>query len=184
MPAAVASRYARALADLVTKPGSAAGPARVLSELEAFQGALTASPALRHVLLAPSAPPPRKRALIARLAASLELSDLVRKFLCVLVDHRRIPLLAEVREEFETEMDRRGGLVRVDVASAGELGPARHEALSEALARLTGRRARVRFRLQPELIGGLVARVGSTVYDGSVRGRLEALRRRLAGTEH
>lgn len=183
MPAAVASRYARALADLVTRPGSGLEPERALAELESFAGALKASAELQHVLLSPAVPPPRKRALIARLAGGVGLSDLIRRFLYVLVDRRRIALLEEVREAFETEIDERRGVVRVDVASARELSAAQREALGRELARLTGRRPRLRFALQPGLIAGLVARVGSTVYDGSVRGQLLALRQRLAGED-
>jgi F-type H+-transporting ATPase subunit delta len=181
MPAAVASRYARALADLVMKPGARVDPERAARELELFAAALGSSQPLAHVLLSPAVPPPRKRALIGRLAAGLDLSDLIQRFLFVLVDHRRIALVEEVREGFETEIDQRRGLVRVHVASAGELSAAQREALSRELARLTGQEPRLRFRLAPELIGGLVARVGSTVYDGSVRGQLAALRQRLAG---
>jgi len=183
MPAAVASRYARVLADLVTKPGSGLDGERALAELESFAAALTSSRQFAHVLLSPAVPPPRKRALIARLAAALGLSGLVQRFLYVLVDHRRVALLAEIREAFEEEIDRRRGRVRVEVASARELIAAQREALGRELARLTGRQPRLRFRLEPGLIGGLLARVGSTVYDGSVRGQLASLRQRLAGEE-
>jgi len=133
------------------------------------------------VLLSPAVPPPRKRSLIGRLAAGLGVSDLLKRFLYVLVDHRRIGLLAEIHEAFEIEVDRRRGLARVDVSSARELTATEREALARELSRLTGQQPRLRFRLAPELIGGLVARVGSTVYDGSVRGQLAALKERMAG---
>jgi F-type H+-transporting ATPase subunit delta len=183
MPAAVAFRYARALADLVTKPGAAVETERALAELESFAAAVAGSRPLEHVLLSPVVPPPRKRALIGRLAAGLGLSGLVQRFLYVLVDHRRVALLGDIREAFETEIDARRGLVRVEVASARELTGAQRAALERELARLTGKQPRLKFRLEPELIGGLVARVGSTVYDGSVRGQLAGLRQRLAGEE-
>ncbi len=183
MPAAVASRYARALAELVAQPGSTLDAEHAASQLDAVAAALQISPQLKHVLLSPAVPSPRKRALIARLAGGLGLSDLVKRFLYVLVDHRRVALLKEVREAFETEIDQRRGVVRVDVASARELAPAQCEALSGELVRLTGKRPRLRFALDPELLGGLVARVGSTVYDGSVRGQLAALRERMAGAD-
>jgi F-type H+-transporting ATPase subunit delta len=183
MPAAIASRYARALADLLMRPASGLEPERAVAELESFAGALKTSGQLQHVLLSPAVPPPRKRALVTRLVAGLELSDLTKRFLYVLVDHRRIALLADVREAFETEIDQRRGLVRVDAASARELTAAQQEGLARELSRLTGQRPRLRFSIQPDLLGGLVARVGSTVYDGSVRGQLAVLRARLAG-EH
>lgn len=183
MPAAVAFRYARALAELVMKPGSGLEPERAVAELGAFARALQDSEQLRHVLLSPVVPPPRKRALISRLVAGEGLSGLVQRFLYVVVDHRRVALLEDIREAFEIEMDRLRGLVRVDVASARELTGAQREALVGELARLTGQQPRLRFRLQPELIGGLAARVGSTVYDGSVRGQLAELRQRMIGSD-
>jgi F-type H+-transporting ATPase subunit delta len=181
MPAAAASRYAQALADLVLKPGSRVDPEQALTELASLASVLKGAPQLQHVLLSPSVPTPRKRALIGRLVAALGVSDLVRRFLLVMVGHRRIDLLEEAGEAFEMEIDARRGVVRVDVASPRELTAAEREALSRELAGLTGRQPRLRFRLEPGLIGGLVARVGSTVYDGSVRGQLEGMRHRLAG---
>ena len=183
MPDAVAFRYARALADLVTQPGSGLEPGRAVAELEAFAAAVAGSRSFAHVLLSPAVPPPRKRALIGRLAGTLGLSGLLKRFLFVLVDHRRVGLLDDIREAFETELDARRGLVRVEVASARELTGAQRAALERELAGLTGKQPRLMFRLDPGLIGGLVARVGSTVYDGSVRGQLAALRQRLAGEE-
>ena len=183
MPEAVASRYAGVLADLVTKPGSTVEPPRVVADLEAFQGALAASAGLRSVLLAPAVPPARKRALIAELVRVMVLSDLVKRFLFVLIDHRRSELLPEIREAFESEIDQRLGVVRVDVTSARELTAAQRAGLAAGLAGLTGKQARTRYSVRPELIGGVVARIGSTVYDGSVRGQLEDLKRQLTGAE-
>jgi F-type H+-transporting ATPase subunit delta len=71
--------------------------------------------------------------------------------------------------------------VRADVASARELTPAERERILASLARLTGRQARARFRVERGLIGGAMARIGSTVYDGSVRGQLQGLKQRLVG---
>jgi len=183
MPAAVATRYARALVDLATRPGAQIAPHRVLDELDAFQGALAASPALRGVLLSPAVAAPQKRSLVSRLSLALGLSDLLRRFLLVVMDRRRMNLLAEIRQAAEALLDERLGVVRVDVTSARELTAAQREALTAGLARLTGRRPRPNFAADPELIGGLVARIGSTIYDGSLRGRLETLKRRLAGLE-
>ncbi len=183
MPAAVATRYARALVDLATRPGEAVAPERVLEELALFEEALRVSPALRNVLLSPAVPAPQKRSLVSRLVRQLGLSDLVRRFLLVVTDRRRMGLLGEIREAAEQTLDERMGVVRVEVTSARELTPAQREALENGLARVTGLRPRTSFRIEPELIGGAVARIGSTIYDGSVRGRLEALKRRLAGLE-
>ncbi|MCS7315682.1 MAG: ATP synthase F1 subunit delta [Bryobacterales bacterium] len=183
MPAAVATRYARALVELATKPGEVPEPERVLEELALFEEALAVSPALRNVLLSPAVPAPQKRSLISRLVRHLGCSDLVRRFLLVVADRRRMGMLTQIRQAVEQTLDERLGVVRVEVTSARELTPAQREALEAALARVTGLRPRTRFRIEPELIGGAMARIGSTIYDGSVRGRLEALKRRLAGLE-
>lgn len=182
MPA-VATRYARALVGLVTRPSARLDPHEILGQLEAFERALAASADLREVLLSPAVRAPDKRALVARLAATLGLADVVKRFLFVVIDHRRLALLPAIRESYEALVDERLGVVRVDVTSAQELSEAQRQALAAGLSRLTGKKARPRFDVEPELIGGVIARVGSTIYDGSVRGGLEALKRQLAGAE-
>jgi F-type H+-transporting ATPase subunit delta len=99
----------------------------------------------------------------------------------VLIDHRRPALLGGVREAFESVTDERLGVARVDVVSARELTLAQRGAIVAEVGRVTGRQARAQFSIREDLIGGVVARVGSTVFDGSVRGQLEALKHRLAG---
>jgi len=98
------------------------------------------------------------------------------------VDHRRIATLTEILHSFELIMDERLGFARAEISSARELTEAQRAALSAQLAQLTGKRIRMRFAVDESLIGGAVARIGSTVYDGSVRGQLQTLERRL-GTE-
>ncbi len=179
MPAALAVRYARALADLVEGPGAPAEA--VTRDLEAFEKALAESEDLHKVLESPAVTPVGKRRVIVRLAALLAVSDLVRRFLLVVADHRRMRLLHDIREAFESVMDERAGAVRVDVMSARELTPARRDELLAELGRITGKKPRARFSIREDLIGGVMASVGSTVYDGSIRGQLEALKQRLAG---
>jgi F-type H+-transporting ATPase subunit delta len=181
MPRALAFRYARALADLVLEPGSAAEPQGIAAEIESFQRTLEAWPDLRLALESPTVPAARKRAVVGRLAECLPLSDLIRRFLFVLIDHRRVELLGDVHEAFQAVIDERLGLVRADVASARILGPEERRRILATLGRLTGLQARADFRVEPELIGGVVARIGSTVYDGSIRGQLQGLKQRLAG---
>jgi F-type H+-transporting ATPase subunit delta len=179
MPAALASRYAGALVDVVTGPKSEIDPAGAVRQLRAFEAVFTGSIELRNALASPAVAPSRKRAVIARLAESLALSRTVRNFLYVLADHRRTHNLAEVVDAFETLIDERLGIVRVDISSARELDERQRGLLNGELARLTGSQVRLRFAVDPALIGGVVARVGSTVYDGSVAGQLEGLERRL-----
>lgn len=181
MPRALAFRYARALADLALKPGSEVDPHAVTAEIESFERALADSKDLKLVLESPTVPPARKRAVVGRLAEALPLSSLARRFLFVLIDHRRVALVADVREAFQSTIDERLGIVRADVASARTLSPAEREQVLAALGRLTGKQARGDFRVERELIGGVIARLGSAVYDGSVRGQLQGLKQRLAG---
>ncbi len=179
MPDALAFRYARALADLAAQTG--ADPEAIGRDLAAFTALLRESADLRIALESPAVPPPRKRAVISHLARELGISDLARRFLLVLADHRRAGMLNEIREAFETVTDERMGVARVDVRSARELSePQRRQILVE-LARITGKRTRPRFAVDPELVGGFSARIGSTVYDGSVRGQLQALKEKLVG---
>ncbi len=176
---AVAARYANALADVVTQGDASLRPKDAVSELSAFEDALKASPDLREVLVTPAIPIGRKRAVIGRLADLLKLSRVTRNFLFVLMDHRRIPLVSEILAAFEQIVDERMGFARADVQSARELTGAQRAALTAQLERLTGKRIRARYAIDESLIGGAVTRIGSRIYDGSVRGQLETLERRL-----
>ncbi len=182
MPSALAFRYARALVDVVLRPGGGS-PEAVAAEIGSFGRALAESTDLRIALESPAVPRPRKNAIINRLAQVLNLSDLTRRFLLVVIEHRRIQVIDEMREAFEVELDERLGVVRADVASARPLDKRQQAAVADTLARMTGKQTRAHFMVKEELIGGVVARIGSTVYDGSIRGQLEALRERLSGAE-
>jgi F-type H+-transporting ATPase subunit delta len=179
MRSAISSRYAKALADAVLAPGSRTDPDKVLGELRAFKEIVDSSPELRNVLLSPAVPTARKRAVISRFASSLSLSTLVRNFLFVVIDRRRGDLLGEMAEAFEAALDERTGVVRTEVHSAVPLDQGQQAALGQQLSKLANRQVRCEFFVDPSLIGGVVARMGSTVYDGSVRTQLETLRERL-----
>src|SRR5262245_34324957 len=121
MPQAIASRYARALADAVLDPKNNADARATSGELGAFEHVLAESPELKSALLSPAVPPGRKRAVVSRFAGVLSLSRLVRNFLFLLIDRRRIDLIAEIRQAFETELDARMGIIRADIRSAASL---------------------------------------------------------------
>jgi F-type H+-transporting ATPase subunit delta len=176
---AVAARYANALADVVTATSSALSPEQAVAELRAFEDALRGSAELRNALVTPAVPASRKKAVIGRIADVLKLSRVTRNFLFVLIDHRRIASLAGIIAQFEEVVDARLGFARAEVTSATPMSDADRSALNTRLERLTGKRIRMRFATDPALIGGVVARIGSTVYDGSVRGQLATLERRL-----
>jgi F-type H+-transporting ATPase subunit delta len=177
---AVAARYANALADVVTAGSSALQPRDAAGELRAFEAVLSQSDDLRGVLNTPAIAGSRKKAVVGRLADLLKLSRISRNFLLVLIGHRRITLLGEILQAFEIVLDERSGYIRAEIASAGALGEAERAQIAAELEKLTGKRIRAAWSVDDALIGGVVAKAGSTVYDGSVRGSLESLRQRLS----
>ena len=179
MSLAVASRFARALVDVLLAPGAAAAPEQAVRELEAFEALVDSSPELKNVLLSPAVPGARKRALVARFGETLGLSRIVRNFLFVVIDRRRIGMLRRLREAVEAQLDQRRSVVRATVRTARPLDDAQRAAAVAALERATGKKVRGEFAVDPELIGGIRAEIGSRIYDGTVRGRLAALRRQL-----
>lgn len=177
---AVATRYANALADVVTAASSAVRPAEAVSALRAFEAALKESPELHNVVVTPAIPVARKRAVVTRIAEALGMARVVRNFLLVLIDHRRIADVGSIADALEVVLDERLGFARAEVTSAAELNQEQRTELGAVLERLTGKRVRARFAVDRALIGGVVARIGSTVYDGSVRGQLQSIERRLS----
>jgi F-type H+-transporting ATPase subunit delta len=175
---AVGNRYAHALADVVTTPGAATQDAAV-AELKSFATALKSSGELHNALTSPAVSPARKRAVVGRIADVLRLGRVTRNFLFVLIDHRRIGMLPDIIAAFERVVDERLGFAQADVTSAAALNDTQRAALSAQLEKRTGRKIRMRCAVDPTLIGGVVARIGSTVYDGSVRGQLQTLGRKL-----
>ena len=178
--AAVAARYARAVADVLARPDAPAASEGVVAGLRAFQQLLETSGELRAVLANPAVAAAQKRALIERLGAPLELGRISRNFLFVLLDHRRMDLLGEILGKLETLLDERLGIVRAEVTTAVELGAAERQWLQEALGDLTGKQVRMKCSVEPELLGGAVTRIGSTIYDGSLREQLRQVRERLS----
>jgi F-type H+-transporting ATPase subunit delta len=176
---ALGNRYAHALADVATDAKSATRPDAVAAELREFEAALKTSPELQNALTSPAVPPGRKRAVVGRIADAITVSKVTRNFLYVLIDHRRIGLLTDIIHAFDLVVDERLGFARADVTSARELNERQQTLVTGELARLTGKQIRARYAVDGNLIGGLVARIGSTIYDGSVRGRLEQLGKRL-----
>lgn len=176
---AIAWRYASALADLVTAEESPVEPKEATRLLRDFEAVLNASAELREVLASPAVPATRKRAVVDRLAGRLSLPRVLKNFLFVLIDHGRMPVFSEIADACEAEVDERLGFARAEVSAASELDPAQRAVVTGQLERLTGKKMRVEFSVDEQLIGGVVARIGSVVYDGSLKGRLEQLRREL-----
>jgi F-type H+-transporting ATPase subunit delta len=177
---AVVNRYANALADVILSPDSDVQPPQAIEQLRAFDAAVQGSSDLRSVLASPAIPVARKRAIIKDIAQRLELARVVRNFVLVLSDHRRAAALGQMVDAFEMLLDERLGFVRAEVKSAFELNPGQQGELSGQLGKLAGAPVRLRFAIDQALIGGVTAKIGSRVYDGSVRGQLAEMHKRLA----
>lgn len=178
MLSVVASRYARALVDVVFQTN--ANGAEVLSGLRGVQQLIASSEELRITLSSPAVSPSRKRAAMKRLLEPMGLPEKVRNFVYVVIDHRRAHEFPSIVDAYEQLLDERLGFVAADIHSAKELTDSQQQAIEAQVSRLAGKKAKLKFSTDPALIGGVVARVGSTVYDGSVRGQLDRLRAKLA----
>ncbi len=170
-------QYATALADIALEQG-AAEPAR--KQLEDFGAAYAESAELRNVLANPAVDRTAKHGVIEKLVARLGASRIVRNFLFVIVDNQRTHLVPEILQSFEDVLRQREGVAEAEVSSAAELTAAQKTQLQQTLERLTGRKIQAKYSLDPALLGGAVVRIGDTIYDGSVRNRLNQMRARLA----
>jgi F-type H+-transporting ATPase subunit delta len=130
-------------------------------------------------LITPAVQASRKRAAAGRLADTIGMHRLLKHFIFVLIDHRRTPLFDAIREAYQARMDGLGGVVRAQVAAATELGAEKRQTLTAKLEAMTASKVVSSYTVDPALLGGVTVRMGSTIYDGSVRGHLETLRRKL-----
>lgn len=172
----VASRYAMALVEVALEHKNAE---QVKSDLAAFVEAFDASADLRHFLDNPAAAREEKHAVIEKIAEKMQLTNSVRNFILLVVDHERNELLHEIQEAFRKDLNERLGIAEAEIISARELTPAERKELMSVLERRTGKKIEARFSEDQSLLGGTVVRVGSTIYDGSVREQLERMREQL-----
>jgi F-type H+-transporting ATPase subunit delta len=175
---AVARRYAVALADVVTSRGEAQ---EVREELAAFDALMRSNAQLLEVFRHPTIPYEQKRGVLDELIRRSRPRPTTANFLRVLLQNHRLAELSEVSTQFAQELDRRAGVVNAQVTTARPLPADAQEALRARLGQLTGSRVRLQFEVDDELIGGVVTRIGSTLYDGSVRGQLQQIRQRMTG---
>jgi F-type H+-transporting ATPase subunit delta len=172
----IAQHYADALADVAISEKNTESVSR---ELRDFLALLRESPQLGILLGSPAVSRANKHAVAQALVERMKASRTLRNFLFVVIDKRRMVLLAEIQQAFEAQLDERQGVARVSVVSAKDLKESEKKKLRAALERLSGRRVEAHYDSDPALIGGAVVRLGSTIYDGSVRTHLERLRVRL-----
>lgn len=180
MPLAVAKRYAQALGEVVTKPAAGLQPEAVLEQLAGFHGLLEGHAELKNILLSPAVSPARKRAIVAQLGQRLGYSEPLRNFLYVVIDHRRLNILDEFIAAFRDWLDDRLGIARIEVVSALPVSPEQRSQLAATFGEVTGRQVRAEFREDPAVLGGLVVKYGSRLYDGSLKAQLQALDRAIA----
>ncbi|HVA71817.1 MAG TPA: ATP synthase F1 subunit delta [Candidatus Limnocylindrales bacterium] len=173
---ALAQRYAAALADAAFARNEAGSIRRDLGE---FAAMLENSSELRNVLTTPAIGPDAKKRVLAELVEKMGLRAEVRNFLFVLVDHGRTGILGEIRQAFEAEINVRMGIVDANVISARELSAEEKSQLARTLEHVTGKKVQSQYQLDASLIGGTTVRIGSTIYDGSVREQLDRLRTQL-----
>ena len=180
--ATVTSRYARAFADVVAE--SKLSPDSVKAQLDSLVEVFESSDDLRRVWETPSIPAEQKRAVLDSLIAKMGgVPRELRNFIAVLIDHGRIVVLPQIAQQFATEMNQRLGIVQAEVTSARELAPTERADLLAQLTQLTGKQVAASYAVDASLLGGAQVRVGSTVYDGSVRGQLERMRQQLTGEQ-
>jgi F-type H+-transporting ATPase subunit delta len=177
---ALARRYAAALADVVTERGEAR---EVSEELAAWEAMTEASPRLAEVFRHPTIPHEQKRAVLNELLSRARVRPSTANFLQVLLQNHRLGDLSEVNRQFAQELDRRANVVTAQVTTARPLAPDAQESLRGKLSQMTGKSVRLEFDVDDSIIGGVVTRIGSTLYDGSVRGRLEQMRRKMLGAQ-
>ena len=179
MSLAVASRYSRALAEVVFAPQSKTKPEQVIAELDAILEAMASSPDLVRILRSPAVSLNAKRALLDKLSAQMGGSEVTANLLKVVSDHGRITILKEIKRSFQSVVDERHGVARAEITTAQPLAPEQKTQLEAALGRLSGKQILATYQQDDALIGGAVAKIGSLIYDGSVRGQLATLRRKL-----
>lgn len=176
--ASVASTYARAFADVVLSAHLDAN--RAVGGLREIASLLDESAPLRRIWENPAMPAEQKRKLLDAIVQREGIDKQVRNLVAVLIDHRRVPFLPRIVEQLEKELDSRLGFAEAQIVSARELSDAEKRVLESQVEKTTGKKVRARYALDSSLLGGAVVRVGSTIYDGSVKGQLERIREAIS----
>jgi len=176
----IATRYARAFAEVVID--LKLDPDKALSELNGLAALFKASPELRTVLANPAVAHKQKLALLDAIISRLGASRPLRNFAAVLIDQGRIAQIAEIAEKFRDELNQHLGIAEAQVNSARELTPEEKQLLEKEMARITGKVVRASYSRDKNLLGGAVVRIGSTIYDGSVRGQLRKIKEQIVAS--
>ncbi len=176
--AEVSSRYARALADVVIDRKLI--PGRVREQVSSIAQLVAANVNLRNIWDNPSVPSDQKKKLLDAIAQRMVLDPMVRNFIAVLIDHDRIGMIDIIARQFELELDAQLGIAEAKVTSSRDLTTDERLALENQIQQITGKSVRALYTTDKGLIGGAVVQIGSTIYDGSVRGQLSRMRETLS----
>ena len=171
-------QYANALADIALAQGAAEPAAKQLAD---FGAAYAESAELRTFLSSPSITTQAKHGVLEKIAARIGASKIIRNFLFVIADHHRAHILPEIIAAFQQVIRQRQGVVEAEISSAVQLNDVQKAQFAGSLTKLTGKKIEPKYSLDPTLLGGAVVRIGDTIYDGSLRSRLNGMRTRLAG---
>ena len=174
---AAAIRYARALFDVAVKEQSSLDD--IEAQLAAFVALFAQHPTLEKVLLNPAVPVPRKRAAVAELVGQMGMGPILSKLLLLLAERDRLIVLPDLLAAYRSRVLDHRHVVRAEVTTAVPLSDGTARRIEERLAQVTGKTVIVSAQVDPAIIGGLVARIGGTVYDASVTRQLEKIRSRL-----
>jgi F-type H+-transporting ATPase subunit delta len=170
-----ANRYAKALLDVLYPAGAELG----LEQLVKFSSLLSSQAQMRQLFENPTIAAERRKEVFKGISDSLSYETHVRNFLNLLIERNRLDLLADIIGAYQKLLDEKLGIVRAQVTSAGPLDAAQQRDIASRLELVTGKHVRVELSVDPALIGGVVARVGSTIYDGSIRQQLQVFKQRL-----
>jgi F-type H+-transporting ATPase subunit delta len=172
-----ATRYARALIEVAQKEH--VDLSQIESELAGFAALISSHPTLERVLLNPAVPAPKKRAAVAELTAQANLVPVVSKLLVLLAERDRLVLLPDLLSAYADRIQSLQNIVRAEVTTATPLAEDRAHQIQRSLAQATGRTVHLATRVDPSIVGGIVTKIGSTVYDGSVTNHLRRMKQRL-----
>lgn len=176
----MARRYAAALADVVIAQGEAR---EVQDEITTWAQMMEANSSLLEVFRNPTIPYEQKHKVLSTVIARTRVRPTTANFLQVLLQNHRLAELNEINKKFAQVLDERSGVVSAHVTTARTLPEAMQETLRARLGTMTGRKVRLDFAVDEELIGGIVTRIGSTVYDGSVRTQLQQIKQKMVGEQ-
>ena len=173
----LALRYAHAFASVVAS--KKVDPAAAQKQLRDFSDTFNGSRELREVLMNPAISADQKLKVLDAIAQKIGMLPQVRNFLAVIMDHQRLSELDEILAEYHAVADEHSGVAEAEITSARALNDSDRAELEARVAKLAGGRLRATYREDPSLLGGAIVRIGSTVYDGSIRAQLQQLKQKL-----